>query len=93
MKKENELTAFKCLECGDFLDIGLCGDHRIETSHKTFEPVYKKVIKKEEIHLCRICGQSMPSGLCIPHRKLTGHSDFKPIFEVQQLKGGIQNDP
>jgi hypothetical protein len=41
MENKKEIIAFKCKACGELLDQGLCGDHRIETDHDDFEPVYK----------------------------------------------------
>ena len=38
--KNNEVVGFRCKECGEILDAGLCGDHRIETDHKEFEAIY-----------------------------------------------------
>jgi len=41
MEKEKDIIAFKCKDCGELLDHGLCGDHRNETGHIEFEVIYK----------------------------------------------------
>tara|TARA_Y100000034_G_C6894323_1_gene411992 strand:- start:2364 stop:2513 length:150 start_codon:yes stop_codon:yes gene_type:complete len=35
------VIAFRCLTCGEILDKGLCGDHREESDHLDFEPIYE----------------------------------------------------
>ena len=44
--KNNEVIGFRCKECGELLDIGLCGNHKEETDHKEFKPVYEKTANK-----------------------------------------------
>lgn len=36
-----KIKGFKCSECGEVLDQGLCGNHRIETGHSEFEPLWE----------------------------------------------------
>ena len=37
--REFEIKAFQCIECGINIEVGHCGEHRINTGHKRFEEV------------------------------------------------------
>ena len=44
---DDEAIAFKCKECGEILDKSMCSNHREETEHKEFKPLYKDAQPKE----------------------------------------------
>ena len=42
MENKKEIIGFICRDCNVKLDIGTCGNHREETDHKEFDPIYSE---------------------------------------------------
>ena len=82
--KEKDIIAYKCKNCNEFLEEHLIEDHKKETDHKNFEPIYKAPSNINSIisaFKCKHCGILLSFGKCGEHRLNTGHKEFEPSYD------------
>lgn len=83
MEKKN-IIAYKCKKCNEFLEEHLIEDHKKETDHEDFEPIFRafsNVNKEISAFKCKYCGILLQLGECGNHRLDTGHKEFEPLYD------------